>query len=535
MAFSHNYLLFSSVLSVLAIVGNGYVWPSPVLDRMESIMFQQSGLLREGFVDGVSPCGFGTNIEGRQNAAEWVRTAFHDMATHDAQAGTGGLDASIMFETERPENLGSAFNNTFGFFFSFHSYRASMADLIALGVYASLRSCNGPRVPIRVGRIDATEAGPPGVPEPTHDLDTIVSKFASMGFSKQDMIQMVACGHSLGGVHGNDFPQMVGSDSVEAFAHFDTTFANYDSAVVTEYLQDTTQNPLVKGPNETNSDLRVFSVDGNKTMEAMADNAVFQTTCASILERMINTVPSNVALSEPLSPLPVKPITPKTTLNSDGTITFEGFIRVGTTERNDTELAVTMQYANADGTTSSSNVIEAIPIRAQGGSGSGIAGDFNYNAYQFSAALTNGISQFNVSVKPSSSGIEHYDNEGHGFPYRDDIIIQEPQSCLISTQPDGNGNFNLTVVAAVKEKLISTPTYLQVIEKFPRQGVLIPGLVERKVEMKAFQDTTFGYKLLSGSYLLPSVSWLTEYKVINGDSQDDFRSTGSLTDSCGPF
>lgn len=322
------------------------------------------------------------------------------MATHDAQAGTGGIDASIMFETERPENLGSAFNNTFAFFFSFHSSRASMADLIALGVYASLRNCNGPRVPIRVGRIDAKEAGPPGVPEPQQDIDTIVSKFASMGFSKQDMIQMVACGHStwyillfwflssndstgLGGVHGNDFPQMVGNDSVEAFAHFDTTSTNYDSAVVTEYLKDTTQNPLVKGPSETNSDLRVFSVDGNKTMEAIADNAAFQTTCASILERMINTVPSTVTLSEPLSPLPVKPISPKTTLNSDGTITFEGFLRVGTTERTDRELAVAMQYANADGTSSSGNVIEAIPIRAQGGGGFGIGGDFSYNVGDF--------------------------------------------------------------------------------------------------------------------------------------------------------
>lgn len=72
MAFKQKYLLLSSILSALVIVGNGYVWPSPILDRMESIMFQQGGLLREGFVDGVNPCGFGTNVEGRQNAAEWV-------------------------------------------------------------------------------------------------------------------------------------------------------------------------------------------------------------------------------------------------------------------------------------------------------------------------------------------------------------------------------------------------------------------------------------------------------------------------------
>ena len=197
---------------------------------------------------------------------------------------------------------------------------------------------------------------------------------------------------ALGGVHGNDFPDMVGSNSSAAFAHFDTSFANYDSNVVTEYLQDTTDNPLVKGPSETNSDLRVFSVDGNKTMEAMADNAVFQSTCANIFERMLNTVPKSVSLSEPITPLPVKPINPQTTLNSDGTLTFAGFLRVGTKGRTDTELTVTMQYANSDGTTSPDNVINAQPIRAQGGSGSGVGGDFRYNvsgllSYAFDHAL----------------------------------------------------------------------------------------------------------------------------------------------------
>jgi hypothetical protein len=29
--------------------------------------------------------------------------AYHDMATHDATTGTGGLDGSIVFELDRPE------------------------------------------------------------------------------------------------------------------------------------------------------------------------------------------------------------------------------------------------------------------------------------------------------------------------------------------------------------------------------------------------------------------------------------------------
>lgn len=172
---------------------------------------------------------------------------------------------------------------------------------------------------------------------------------------------------------------MVGNNSAAAFSHFDTTFDNFDSTVVNEYLKDTTDNLLVRGPSETNSDLRVFSIDGNKTMEAMADNATFQTTCANILERMINTVPKTVTLSDPLTPLPVKPYRPKATLNPDGTIAFDGWIRVATKDRTDKNLTVTMQYTNADGTTSPDNVIQGVLPSVQGGSGSGLGGDFSYN------------------------------------------------------------------------------------------------------------------------------------------------------------
>ena len=119
------------------------------------------------------------------------------MATHNAEAGTGGLDGTIMFETERAENIGSAFNNSLSFCSNFHTTRSSIADLIALGAYSAVRNCNGPRIPIRVGRVDATEAGPEGVPEPQDDINSIVAQFTSMGFNNQDMIQMIYCGHSM--------------------------------------------------------------------------------------------------------------------------------------------------------------------------------------------------------------------------------------------------------------------------------------------------------------------------------------------------
>ena len=40
---------------------------------------------------------------------------FHDFVTANVSAGTGGIDASIGFETARVENKGSAFNDSFAF------------------------------------------------------------------------------------------------------------------------------------------------------------------------------------------------------------------------------------------------------------------------------------------------------------------------------------------------------------------------------------------------------------------------------------
>ena len=51
---------------------------------------------------------------------------------------------------------------------------------------------------MRGGRIDATEAGPFGVPEPETDLKKTLAEFAGAGFSREDTIAVVACGHSQG-------------------------------------------------------------------------------------------------------------------------------------------------------------------------------------------------------------------------------------------------------------------------------------------------------------------------------------------------
>src|ERR1700728_4280317 len=85
-------------------------WPSST-DVLEDIMFLNSGYRESGFAVAVTPCDFSAAGPGRITAAEWIRTAFHDMASGDIYDGTGGVDASIMFETDRSENIGAAFNS----------------------------------------------------------------------------------------------------------------------------------------------------------------------------------------------------------------------------------------------------------------------------------------------------------------------------------------------------------------------------------------------------------------------------------------
>ena len=139
-----------------------------------------------------------------------------DFVTADVAAGTGGLDASIGFETHRPENVGRAFNDSlfvFAFFINakassrnhpYHKHaefsdQGAVADLIALGAALSIGACGGPAIPLRTGRIDATEASTSIICRPETDLETTLASFSSAGFNQADTIALTACGHTMGG------------------------------------------------------------------------------------------------------------------------------------------------------------------------------------------------------------------------------------------------------------------------------------------------------------------------------------------------
>ncbi|MCJ1279796.1 hypothetical protein MMC21_007620 [Puttea exsequens] len=313
-----------------------------IVNELEHLYFDDTG--PQGFKSGIVPCtnyvdsttGLPNNALGRQTSAQWLRTAFHDFVTADVAAGTGGLDASIGFETLRPENIGVSFNDSLFFFSFFISAKVSMADLLALGVTMAIGACGGPQIPLRGGRIDATGPGASGVPEPETDVKTTLAEFSGAGFNQADSIGLTACGHTMGGVHHSTFPQIVpesavGVNNAGGRIAFDDTVANFDVDAVRQYVSGSGNRggPLVTTANKTvRSDLRLFSSDRNATVKKLAQSTdQFRSTCAALFARMVDTVPTGVTLTSVIDPAQIK--SANVTLNVDwsGKLRLSGFLR----------------------------------------------------------------------------------------------------------------------------------------------------------------------------------------------------------------
>ncbi|PSN71804.1 heme peroxidase [Corynespora cassiicola Philippines] len=495
-------------------------WPAST-DDLEDILLLNSGYRARGFADGVTPCSKGLG-PGRNTAAEWVRTAFHDMATANTYQGTGGLDGSIAFETSNGENVGAAFPSSLNTYAPFFSSRTSLADIIAAGVYTATRACGGPIVPVRGGRIDATTNGALGVPVPQNPIGTFRNQFLRTGYNSTEMIEFVACGHTLGGVHAADFPDVIDPGThPDDFATLDTTVGTFDNKVVTEYLDGTTQNPLVVGKSvgtRRNSDFVVFS-SGNATMRTLADAQNFANRCSIMFQRMIEVVPAGVTLTDVIVPYEVKPYDLQLTLLGGGTkLRFTGDIRIRTTQRSSIA-AVQLAYKDRTGATVST------PINTDPtGTASGFDDTFAFFGFDTELPADTSISSFNVIIQLASGTTETQNNNGNGFKVDDTIIYQAPQSCL-----DGSGK--LTAVAAVRGG--ATAPNLRVVVKNPRASpVVVPSLSTANVAM-ATQSAVGSYQLYSGSYTFSgSQAQSALFGVIVGSASDNFKNATVLPTSC---
>ncbi|KAJ7853396.1 heme peroxidase, partial [Mycena leptocephala] len=372
----------------------------------------------------------------------------HDMATHNNADGTGGMDASIRFPEEQArgaENAADGFNNTLRLLAGVvNRYVSILADALALGTITDIENCGGPQIAFRGGRIDAAEPNKPGVPQPQQDLQTHTSAFARQGFTQTEMIGLVACGHTFGGVQHAPFPDIVPEmndpNNTESVAHFDSTFIHFDNNVAKEYISGTTQNPLVVGSNDTtNSDKRIFGNDGNVTMHSFATSpSLFASTCSKLFARMLDTVPKDVKLTEVIQPLPVKPDNLELTLDGDKVL-FSGTVRSMTEDPKRTVRLLWSDHLNSQNANKKNNTA-TLTFSSVSTGVSSTAAWYSFDDPPIALDAKAGITGMRFVV----DGKVH-DQGGVGFAVQDTVVFSKT-SCL--TDPDASpvkGRFDIGV------------------------------------------------------------------------------------------
>jgi cytochrome c peroxidase len=174
-----------------------------------------------------------------------LRLMFHDAIGIDPVAGGGGADGSILTfnETELafPANAGldDVLDDVGPFYLKYQDV-LSPGDFVQLAGTLSLSFCPGaPRVLFSLGRPHPVAASPPNlVPEPFDDVTKILARFASVGFTPQQVISLLSS-HSVAGADTVD-PTIPGTP-------FDSTPSVFDTQVFIEVLLTGTLFPGTSG------------------------------------------------------------------------------------------------------------------------------------------------------------------------------------------------------------------------------------------------------------------------------------------------
>ncbi|KAL4592324.1 hypothetical protein LXL04_005315 [Taraxacum kok-saghyz] len=136
-------------------------------------------------------------------AAGVLRLVFHDAGTYDVNDNSGGMNGSICYELDRPENKGlkkslkilleakKVVDET-------QSVSVSVSDVIAVAGAEAVSFCGGPQIPVRIGRLDSMVPDPEGkLPEETLDAFGLKQSFKRKGFSTQELVALSGA-HTLG-------------------------------------------------------------------------------------------------------------------------------------------------------------------------------------------------------------------------------------------------------------------------------------------------------------------------------------------------
>ncbi|KAL2072695.1 hypothetical protein VTL71DRAFT_12038 [Oculimacula yallundae] len=516
--FGKSTLVLTSILVGLALADIPGISRQASIDELEHLLVDNGGYNSVMFASAVTPCskyaGFapgGVN-QGEQTSAQWVRFAFHDFVTADISAGTGGLDASLGFEGSRAENKGLFVDDTMQFISQTFSALLGTADQVSLAVILAVAGCGGNAnaIPLRVGRIDAVEAGPPGVPTPFTPLEPTLAQFAKAGFTATETIALTSCGHSLGRIHFSNFPDIIDNSAVSATnlnggIGFDSTPAALDPTGMIDYLNGTNNQggPLVTSPNvEARSDLRLFSSDGNQTIRDLSQS--FGSTCSAVFSKMLNTVPRSANLSDPVTPQEWKVTNVVMHISWKGSVSMEGLLRNLWTSTPPPE-KVTFATISSSGTLNEHESNDVV------GTGTSLFGNTTY--WDFSEDI-------------SSPGTTALGFQGTTYPINDMLFILPARS---NVDPD---SLEISIRAAAATSITGGIGNMEAIlyVPVPQDGTKSLKIMTVTVPLKKYAKAG-SYRLFKGSVKVLNVKNVVA-KVVLGDSESQSVKT-SLFDSSG--
>ncbi|XP_043702717.1 putative L-ascorbate peroxidase 6 [Telopea speciosissima] len=140
-------------------------------------------------------------VVSKGKAAGVLRLAFHDAGTFDMDDISGGMNGSIVYELDRPENSGlkksvkilEKAKSEVGII-----QPVSWADMIAVGGAEAISICGGPIIPVQSGRLDSMVPDPEGkLPQESLDASGLKQCFLRKGFSTQELVALSGA-HTLG-------------------------------------------------------------------------------------------------------------------------------------------------------------------------------------------------------------------------------------------------------------------------------------------------------------------------------------------------
>ncbi|MFS7898079.1 putative L-ascorbate peroxidase [Helianthus anomalus] len=126
-------------------------------------------------------------VLSKSKAAGVLRLVFHDAGTYEMDDDSGGMNGSISFELDRPENKG--LKKPLKILVEAKTIvdekqPVSMADMIVVAGAEAVSLCGGPKIP---GKL----------PEETLDASGLKESFQRKGFSTQELVALSGA-HTLG-------------------------------------------------------------------------------------------------------------------------------------------------------------------------------------------------------------------------------------------------------------------------------------------------------------------------------------------------